>query len=53
MFVMAGQNEDKEQKRTVGLVAFDQVPENFMSRGLDDRTKGKPRANRFLACLYE
>ena len=42
----------KRQKRRVGLVAFGRVPENFMARGLDDRTKGKPRASRFLAC-YE
>lgn len=40
----------KIQKRRVGLVAFGPVPENFVARGLDSRTKGKSRASRFLAC---
>ena len=42
----------KKTKRRVGLVAFGDVPESFMARGLDYRTKGKSRASRFLAC-YE
>jgi hypothetical protein len=50
MLVKSRPNEDRRTKRKVGLVAFDCVPEIFMARGLDDQTKGNPRASRFLAC---
>jgi len=46
----AGKKAGRKRQKRVGLVAFGRVPENFMARGLDDRTKGKSRASRFLAC---